>query len=78
MGDRIVRAIEWLLLGFEARMVALLVWMCRILGVTTDEVERFREQQKGDAGTTSTTPNPRFPPEPRLPPRKAPLPKRRS
>ena len=78
MGDRIVRAIEWLLLDFEARMVTLMVWLCRICGITSDEVERFRDQQEGDAGPTSMTPNPRFPPEPRLPPKKGPLPKRRS
>jgi len=78
MGDRIVRAIEWLLLDFEARLVSLMVWLCWICGVTTDEVERFRDQQKGNSGATSMTKNPHFPPEPRLPSRKAPLPKRRS
>ena len=77
MGDRIVRAIEWLLLGFEARMVAFMAWLCWILGITTDEVERFRDQQKGDVGTTSMTHNPRFPPEPRLPSKTAPRPKRK-
>ena len=78
MGERIVRAIGWLLLGFEARMVTFMGWMCKICGVTTDEVEHFRDRQKGDVGPTSTTHNPRFPPEPRLPSRTAPLPKRRS
>ncbi len=78
MGDRIVRAIEWLLLGFETRLVTFMVWLCWICGVTTDEVERFRDQQKGDAGRASMTPNPRFPPEPQLPSRTAPLPKRKS
>ena len=77
MGERIVRAIEWLLLGFEARMVTLMAWMCWILGITTDEVERFRDRQKGDAGPASMAHDPRFPPEPRLPPRTAPRPKRR-
>ncbi len=77
MGDRIVRAIEWLLLGFEARMVAFMAWLCWILGITTDEVERFRDQQKGDVGATSMTHDPRFPPEPRLPSKTAPRPKRR-
>ncbi len=77
MGDRIVRAIEWLLLGFEARMVTLMVWLCRICGVTTDEVERFRDRQKGDGGSPSLTPNPRFPPGPRGAPREAARPKRR-
>ena len=78
MGDRIVRAIEWLLLDFEARMVTFMTWLCWILGITTDEVERFRDQQKGDVGATSMPHNPRFPPEPRLPPKTAPLPKRKS
>ncbi len=78
MGDRIVRAIEWLLLGFEARLVTFMVWLCWICGVTTDEVERFRDPQKGDAGRASMTPNPRVPPEPRLPSRTAPDPKRKS
>ncbi len=78
MGDRIVRAIEWLLLGFEARMVTFMIWLWWILGITTDEVERFRDQHKGKVGATSTTHNPRFPPEPRLPPKAPPLPKRLS
>lgn len=76
MGDRIVRAIEWLLLGFEAWMITLMIWLCRICGVTTDEVERFRERQKGDDGPASIAHDPHFPPEPRLPPRTAPPPKR--
>ena len=76
MGDRIVRAIGWLLLDFEARMVTLMIWLCWICGITTDEVERFRDQQKGDVGRTSMSNNPRFPPEPRLPSKTAPLPKR--
>lgn len=78
MGDRIVRAIEWLLMGFEARMVTLMVWMCRVLGVTTDEIESYRERQKGKLGPASTAHDPRFPPEPRLPSRTAPTPKRKS
>ena len=72
MGDRIVRAIEWLLLGFEARLITFMVLLCRILGITTDEVERFRDQQKGNLGPASMTHNPRFPPEPRLPSKTAP------
>ncbi len=76
MGERIVRAIGWLLLGLEARMVTLLTWLCWICGITSDDVERFRDQQKGDVGPTSMTNNPRFPPEPRLPSKTAPLPKR--
>ncbi len=78
MGERILRAIEWLLLDFEARMVNFMVWLCWICGITTDEVERFRDRQKGDVGPASMTHKPRFPPEPRLPPRTAPLPKRKS
>ena len=78
MGDRIVRAIEWLLLDFEARMITFMVWLCWILGITTDEVERFRDRQKGKVGATSIAHDPRFPPEPRLPPKTAPLPKHRS
>lgn len=78
MGERILRVIEWLLLGLEAWMVSLMVWVCRILGVTSDEVELFRERQKDDAEPPSMTPNPRFPPEPRLPSKRAPRPKRRS
>ena len=76
MGDRIVRAIEWLLLDFEARMVTFMVWLCWILGITTDEVERFRDQQKSGVGPASMTNNPRFPPEPRLPSMTAPRHKR--
>ncbi len=78
MGERILRVIEWLLLGLEAWMVTLMIGLCRILGITSDEVERFRDQQKGNGGSASMTPNPRFPPEPRLPSKTAPLPKRRS
>ncbi len=78
MGERLLRAIEWLLLGFEARMVTLLSWICRICGITTDEVERYREQQKGDSGPAPISHKPSFPPEPRLPSRTAPPPKRRS
>ncbi len=78
MGERIVRAIEWLLLGLEAWLVTFMIWLCWICGVTSDEVERFRDRQKGDAGPTSMTRNPRFPPEPRLPSKRAPLPKRMS
>lgn len=76
MGDRMVRAIESLLLRFEARMVTFMVWLCWICGITSDEVERCRDQQKDDIGPASMTNNPRFPPEPRLPSRRAPLPKR--
>ncbi len=74
MGDRIVRAIGNLLLNFEARMVTFMVWLCWICGITTDEVERFRDQQKGDVGPAPMTHKPRFPPEPKLPSRQAPLP----
>lgn len=78
MGERILRVIEGLLLGFEARMVTFMVWLCWICGISTDEVERFRDQQKGDVGPAPTITKPRFPPEPRLPPRTAPVPKRKS
>ena len=78
MGERIVRAIEWLLLGLEARLVTLMIWLCRICGITTDEVQRARDQQEGDVGPASMSNNPRVPPEPRLPSKTAPLPKRMS
>lgn len=78
MGNRIIRAIEWLLLDFEERMVTFMIWLCWICGITTDEVERYRERHKGDVGPASMTNNPRFPPEPRLPSRTAPHSKRRS
>ena len=78
MGDRIVLAIESLLLRFEARMVTFMIWLCWILGITSDEVERHRDQQKGDVGPASITHNPRFPPEPRLPSKTAPPAKRMS
>ena len=78
MGERLLRAIEWLLLDFEARMVTVLSWICRICGITTDELERYREQQKGDVGAAPITHKTHFPPEPRLPPRTAPPPKRKS
>ena len=76
MGDRIVRAIVWLLLDVEARMVTFMIFLCWICGITSDEVERYRDQHKGDVGPASMTNNPRFPPEPRLPPKTAPRPKR--
>jgi hypothetical protein len=73
MGRRIIRAIEWLLLDFEERLVTFMIWLCWILGITTDEVEAYREKQKGKVRRTTTTHNPRFPPEPRMPPRTATL-----
>ena len=78
MGNRIIRGIEWLLLDFEERMVTFMIWLCWILGITTDDVERFREQQKGKTGPSSMSHDPRFPPEPRLPSKTTPLPKRGS
>ena len=60
MGGKIIRVIEWLLMEFEARMITLLIWLCWICGITSDEVERFRAQQDGDSG--AMTKNPRFPP----------------
>ena len=50
MGNRIIRGIEWLLLDFEERMVTFMIWLCWILGITTDEVERYREMER--AGLT--------------------------
>ena len=76
MGERIVLAIVWLLLKLEARMVTFMIWLCWIFGITSDDVDRFRDQHKGDARPTSVTNNPRFPPEPRLPSKIVPLPKR--
>ncbi len=73
MGKRIIRAIEWLLLDFEERMVTFMVWLCWILGITTDEVERFRERQKGSTGPAPIAHNPRFPPEPQMPTKTAAL-----
>ena len=78
MGERIVRAIEWLLLGLEARMVTFLIWVCWICDITSDSVERHRDQQKGNVGPSSMINNPRFPPEPLLPSRTTPPPKRTS
>ena len=72
MGGKIIRAIEWLLMEFEARMITLLIWLCRLCGITSDEVERFRAQQNGDSG--AITKNPRVSPEPRLPAKTAPGP----
>ena len=78
MAERMVRAIVWLLLACEARMVTFMVWVCWICGVTSDDVERHRDQQKGNVGPASLINKPRFPPEPRLPPRTPPPPKRTS
>ncbi len=76
MGQRIVHAIGWLLLQFEARMVTLMIWLCWICGITTDEVERARDKQKHLDGPASMTDNPQPPAEPRLSSKTAPLHKR--
>ena len=64
MGNRIIRAIEWLLLEFEARMVTYMIWLCWICGITSDQVERVREQQKVSLGPATMTHKPDNPPEP--------------
>ena len=64
MGSRIIRAIEWLLMEFEARMITLMIWICWICGITSDQVEQFRERQKGALGPASMTNKPDNPPEP--------------
>ena len=65
MGERIIKAIGWLLLEFEARMVTFMIWLCWICGITSDDVERVRDGKKSDGGGASTTNKPRLPPEPR-------------
>ncbi len=62
MGERIIRAIEWLLLEFEARMITLMIWICWICGITSDQVEQARDQQKGAPRPASMTDNPDNPP----------------
>ena len=52
MGKRIIKAIEWLLLEFEARMITLMIWVCWICGITSDDVERTRDEQNVDSGPT--------------------------
>lgn len=64
MGSRIIRAIEWLLLEFEARMVTYMIWLCWICGITSDQVERVREQQKVSLGPATMNHKPDNPPEP--------------
>ncbi len=64
VGKRIIRAIEWLLLEFEARMITLMIWICWICGITSDQVEQAREQNKDAVGPASMTNNPDNPPEP--------------
>ena len=70
MGGRIIDAIGWLLLEFEARMVTLMVWLCWVLGITSDEVEHFRDWQQKKVKTrpATITNNPPVPPEPSQPP----------
>ena len=63
MGERIIRAIEWLLLEFEARMVTLMIWICWICGITSEQVEDVRARQKGAPATMTNQPD--NPPESR-------------
>ena len=65
MGDRIVRGIGWLLLEFEARMITLMIWMCWICGITSDDVERVRDGQKSTTGAAPMTNVPRVADPPR-------------
>ena len=64
MGNRIINAIGWLLLEFEARMITFMIWLCWICGITADDVERVRGQRKSSVGDASMTNNPEVPPEP--------------
>ncbi len=63
MGSRIIRAIEWLLLEFEARMITLMIWICWICGITSEQVEDVRARQKGAPATKTNQPD--IPPESR-------------
>ena len=58
MGKRIIKAIEWLLLEFEARMITLMIWVCWICGITSDDVERTRDEQNVDSRPATTINNP--------------------
>ena len=63
MGEKFIHAIEWLLLEFEARMVTLMIWLCWICGITSDQVERAREEQNRALGAASMTNKPDNPPD---------------
>ncbi len=76
MGQRIVNAIGWLLMEFEARMVTLMIWLCWICGITTDEIKRVRDEQDHRHGPAPRNDNRQLPPEPRLPSKTAPRHKR--
>ena len=58
MGGRIIKGIEWLLMEFEARLVTFMIWLCWICGITSDDVERARDQKKGKTGPSTMTNNP--------------------
>lgn len=64
MGNRFIDAIGSLLLEFEARMVTSLIWICWICGITTDEIERVREQQLKRVSSPSHTSAAKSPVEP--------------
>ncbi len=67
MGGRIIKGIEWLLLEFEARLVTFMIWLCWICGITSDDVERVRDQKKGKTGPSSMTNNPTMTNNPQVP-----------
>ncbi len=64
MDKRIIKAIEWLLLEFEARMITLMIWVCWICGITSDDVERVRDEQNVDSGPATMINNPQRSPDP--------------
>ena len=68
MGGRFIKAIEWLLMDFEARMVTFMIWLCWVCGITSDEVARVREAQNAKVERASKTNNSKLTPEPRQPP----------
>ncbi|MFP6745208.1 MAG: hypothetical protein VCB77_08500 [Alphaproteobacteria bacterium] len=64
MGRKIILAIEWLMLELEARLANVLVWICWFCGITSDDVERARDEQKRTGRTVVMPKNPHHPPEP--------------
>ena len=67
MGEKIINAIGWLLLEFEARMVTFMIWLCWLCGISSDDVERVRHERNKDTGAASMTNDPPTPDEPRRP-----------
>jgi hypothetical protein len=66
MGRNIILAIERFMLGLEARMANALVWVCWVCGISSDDVERVRDEQN-KAGRTVTMPtNRHHPPQPKI------------